>query len=471
MDTKSPSQLGATGSLSARVLAGKPPVAPEPNGPAGTGSNLRMAVAALCVLSLVLAAGCARKTASVAEVPGPRAATRPAPVYDTTAARPIVPRDWLERLALKRGPDFKLVDRLMDGRTRPPAFDRRPLPRPPADARIADGVPTLDDSNPFPEPLPLPPKAATVVVGTALSTYRTRTRQEVLSAIVPLLDNIQREVNVRSSVVLLEQPREIYFGLIDGKQQMIIGHIFEYFLVRSWFAGQKDSGVIPLAWAYPAYARTMEGNLPGVPGTSILLVVAGDAPYRRFSDLKGTRLALTVNYVHAPGAFLTRQLADIGHATDQPFFSKVTLRRYPKDAVIDVIKGKADVACVDEGTVEALDRFYGIGDNGIRTLAVSPRYNLDTLYTSQNNVATHRTEIELTQRQIETLGKDAEGQEVLFFFDTRSWSAYHEGDYSVPEQYFGDFVKFLSETPVDLKPLLDPKAPVDTHTYDRYGDD
>jgi len=152
-----------------------------------------MAVAALCVLSLVLAAGCSRKTASVGASPAPQASTQPAPVYDTTVARPIVARDWLERLALKRGPDFKLVDKLVDGRTRPPAFDRQPLSKPQADARIADGVPTLDDANPFPEPVPLPPKAATVAVGTALSTYRTRTRQEVLSAIVPLLDNIQRD--------------------------------------------------------------------------------------------------------------------------------------------------------------------------------------------------------------------------------------------------------------------------------------
>ena len=65
----------------------------------------------------------------------------------------------------------------------------------------------------------------------------------------------------------------------------------------------------------------------------------------------------------------------------------------------------------------ALDRFYGLGHR-LRTLEVSPRYNIEVLYTSMNNLAVRRTEIELTQRQLTTLGKDPEGQEVLFFFDT-----------------------------------------------------
>jgi hypothetical protein len=67
-------------------------------------------------------------------------------------------------------------------------------------------------------------------------------------------------------------------------------------------------------------------------------------------------------------------------------------------------------------------RFYGLAPR-VRTLAVSPRYNLDVLYTSANNVATHRTEIELTQRQLTTLPKNPEGQEVLFLFDQAGWQA------------------------------------------------
>src|SRR5439155_549525 len=82
-----------------------------------------------------------------------------------------------------------------------------------------------------------------------------------------------------------------------------------------------------------------------------------------------------------------------GQPAGAAFFSKVTLRRYAKDAVIDVLKGAADVTCVDQGTVGALCRFYGI-DSRVRTVAVSPRYNVDVLYTSLNNLATHRTEVE-----------------------------------------------------------------------------
>jgi hypothetical protein len=148
----------------------------------------------------------------------------------------------------------------------------------------------------------------------------------------------------------------------------------------------------------------------------------------------------------------------------------VTLRRYAKDAVLDVLYGKADAACVPLGTMGALNRVYGL-DQRMRSLAVSPRYNLDVLVTSLNNVATHRTEIELTQRQLATLRKNAEGQEVLFFFDQEGWQ-YPQGDEIGPaEAAFEDFLTFYDKTPVDLKPLLDPLAPVDRRTYDRAGDE
>jgi hypothetical protein len=253
---------------------------------------------------------------------------------------------------------------------------------------------------------------------------------------------------------------------------MEIGHVFEYLLVRAWFEKAPDNGAILLSWAAPAHVRTTEldRDLPGVPGTSIELVVAAAAKYQTPADLKGARLALPANDVDAPGAFLARMLTDLGHPADQPFFGRVTLRRYPKDAVIDLLKGKADVACVDQGTIAALDRFYGLGQR-VRTLAVSPRYNVDVVYTSLNNVATNQTEIELTQRQLTTLGKNPEGQQVLFFYDVAAWFNYHEGDLDSARNHFGDFVSFLERTPVDLKPLLDPNAPVDTRTYNRLGDE
>jgi len=93
------------------------------------------------------------------------------------------------------------------------------------------------------------------------------------------------------------------------------------------------------------------------------------------------------------------------------------------------------------------------------------------LYTSANNVATHRTQIELAQRQLTTLAKNPEGQEVLFFFDEGGWYNYRAGDIDVAREHFSDFVTFVEQTPADLKPLLDPKAPVDRRTYDRYRDE
>jgi len=417
-------------------------------------------------------AGCGPKAVSVSQAPASQPSPVPAtaPAFDTTAARPIQPRDWLERWALERGADFKLIDSLMDPITAPPPFDREPAPALPAQATITDGVPVLNDVDPFPAPLPLPHKEVTIRSGAARSTYRTRTRQEVLSSLAPLFDLIQREVNVRTSTILYENPKEIYFGLLDGKTQTIISHVFDYLLVRSWLASQEGKRAIPLSWSQAANLPMRTDEEGGKPGHSVLLVVARDAPYRSAADLKGTRLALTANYTYAPGTFVTEVLMGLGHPLDKPFFSKVTLRRYTKDTVIDVIKGKADVACVDEGTVAALDRFYGVAQQ-VRTLATSPRYDLDVLYTSENNAATYRAEIELTQTQVTTLGKNPEGQEVLFLFDTQAWHNFCTDDFAVAEEHFANFLKFLSQTPVDLKPLLDPHAAIDARTYDRYGDE
>ncbi len=432
---------------------------------------------ALALLLATVAFGCASQDGSARSqtqpaASQPAAATQPAPVYDATRPRPVPPRDVFERWALERGADFELVDRLMDPRTQVPAFDRPPLASRPADARISADVATLDDTDPFRAREPLPPMDVTLRVGIARSTYRTREPPEVLSAAQPFIDLVQREVNMRGAAVLHDGAPEAYYGLLDGQVQMEIGHVFDYLLVQSWFADVRDNGVILLSWASPAHPRTtaLDRDLPGVPGTSIELIVAADARYKTPADLRGARLALAANYVDAPGAFLTRLLQDLNHPLDQPFFGSVALRRYPKDAVIDVLKGKADVACVDQGTVGTLARFYGL-EQRIRTLAVSPRYNVDVLYTSQNNVATHRTQIELAQRQLTTLDKDPEGQEVLFFYDVSGWHNYRAGEMDVAREHFADFVTFLEHTPVDLKPLLDPAAPVDRRTYDRYGDE
>lgn len=415
----------------------------------------------------------AQPSAKSGSTAGPAAAD-PAPnvVYDPYAPKPVPPRDFLERTAQERGGDLRMVDKIMDPRTAVPEFDRQPLGPPAPDAVIAPDVPVLNDTNPFPPFEPVPPKEVTIVVGIARSTYRTREPEEVLSAAQPFIDLTQREVDVRGEAVLHEQPDEIYYALLDGREQMEISHVFDYLLVRSWFEGAADNGSILLSWAQPAHPRTtpQDRGFFGPPGTCIELIVAKDAKYQAPADLKGARLALAANYVDAPGAYLTRTLMDLKHPLDQPFFGSVTLRRYAKDTIIDVLKGKADVACVDQGTVGALDRFYGLGER-IRTLAVSPRYNIDVLYTSANNVATHRTEIELTQRQINTLAKNPEGQEVLFFFDEQGWYNYRESDLAAAREHFPDFVKFRQETPADLKPLLDPNAPVDRKTYDRIGDE
>jgi ABC-type phosphate/phosphonate transport system substrate-binding protein len=414
------------------------------------------------LVPLILLAGCApRTTEPTINVGG-----------DPTAPKPVAARDLLEQWARDRGVDFKLVDKLVDPFTPVPAFDREPLPPPAPDARLSADIAALDDTEPFPRAVPLPAKDVTIRVGLAHSTYRTREPEEVLSAAQPFIDLTQREVNVRGAPVLHEKPDEIYYALVEGQDQMVISHVFDYLLVRSWFADVENNGTILLGWAQPARPRVTEldREFPGPPGTCIELIVARDAKFKNFADLKGARLALAANYIDAPGTFLTRLLMDAGQPREEPYFDHVTLRRFPKDAVLDVLKGKADVACVDQSTIAALDRFYGL-QGRVRTLAISPRYNVDVLYTSENNVATHRTEIELTQRQLTTLAKNPEGQEVLFFFDEEGWHNYREDDIAAARAHFDDFLKFWQETPVDLRPLLDPQAPIDRRTYDRLGDE
>lgn len=406
----------------------------------------------------------------LAALPSTQPATQP--VYDTTLPRPVPPRDFLERWAMDRGRDLALVDKLMDKRTPLPPFRRTAPTGMPADARIAPGVPLLSEKDPFPEPIPLPPMEVTIRAGIARSTYRTRTQQEVHSAAAPFLDIVERDVNMRADDILYENPQDMYFDLVDGKTQLAIAQVFDALLIRSWIASSPDNREILLLWAQPAnpYTTPLDTDAPGPPGTSIVLLVAKDAPYRTFADLKGARLAMPAHYINAPGAFLTRQLMDIHQPLDQAFFGSVALRQYSKDAAIDVLKEYADVACVDEGTLGALADFYGL-DKQFRVLTVSPHYNIDTVFTTVNNVTTHRSQIELAERMLLTLGRDPEGQEVLFFFDIASWNANREGDLSIAIDHFGDFLEFLQHTPVDLKPLLDPHAPVNRKTYTRYGDE
>jgi len=394
------------------------------------------------------------------------------PTYDTTAPKPVAPRDRKERQVMERTRGLRMIDELMDKRTPLPPFDREPLPPLARETGVSDEVALLPDRDPFAEPPGLPAKEVTIEVGIGRSTYRTREREEGLSAVQPFIDLVQREVNIRGDAQLYETAGEVFHAMRQARIQMAVCHVFEYLLIRDWFAGEEDNGTVPLATARPARPRTtaLDSEFVGTTGTSIELIVAADSRFHNPADLKGSRLAMAANVVPGPGAFLTRLLADLGHPAATPFFSKVTLRRYSKDAVIDVLKGAADAACVDQGTVGALCRFYGI-DAKIRTVAVSPRYNVDVLFTSMNNLAARQEEIELTQRQLTTLGKDPEGQEVLFFFDVEGWSNYRDGDIATPKAHYPDYLRFLDETPVDLLPLLDPKAPVDRRTYDRFGDE
>ena len=394
------------------------------------------------------------------------------PVHDTTRPKPVTPRDHREREVARRAGGLRMVDRLMDPKTQLPPFDRSPLPPLPSDSGISDGVAFLDDRGPFAEVPPLTPKESTIDVGISRTTYRTREPEEVLSAVQPFIDLVQREVNIRGTAHLHETADSLFFDMVESRIQIAACNVFEYLLVRDWFADKESNGTVLLATARPARPRTtdFDRGFSGAPGASIELVVAHDSAYMNPADLKGARLAMPANIIPAPGAFLTRLLADLGHPRTVPFFAQVTLRRYGKDAVIDVLKGKADAACVDQGTVAALCRFYGI-EKRIRTLAVSPRYNVDVLFTSLNNLEARREEIELTQRQLTTLGKDPEGQEVLFFFDVEGWSNYRDDDIAVPRAHYDDYLKFIEETPVDLLPLLDPRAPVDRRTYDRLGDE
>lgn len=396
--------------------------------------------------------------------------TRPA--YDTTLPKPVAPRDALERAVVERGADLRLMDRWLDPRTLPRPFARQPLASRPAGAAFARGQPLLDDENPFPDELPLPPKEISIHVGICRSTFKTREPAEVLAAAQPFVDLAQRQVNVRGAPVLHETADEAYYALLEGREQLLIANVFDYLMIRSWLQEQEGNGTVLLGWAQPARPRVtdLDRDTPGPAGAAVELVVAADAPLQSFAELRGKRLALAANVVPGPGTFLTRLLADAGQPADAAYFGSVTLRRYPKDALLDLLKGKADVACVDQSTVAAVDRFYGLGSR-LRTLAASPRYSFDVLFSSVNNLQTHQTEIELTQQQLNTLDKDPEGQEVLFFFDTEGWKFYREGDIDVALANFRDYVRFVQQTPVDLQPLLDPAAPVDRRTYDRLGDE
>lgn len=394
---------------------------------------------------------------------------RPPEGTSLTAPKTMEPRDGWERWVANRGADFRLLDAALDARTRPPEFLRVPPPQRPASVQIAKDLPLLDDEAPFAEPPGLASKPVAIHVGVARSTFRTREPEEVLAAAAPFVDLAQREVNVHGAPLICDGAEQVYFTLQDEKAQLMIGHVFEYLVVASWFAQTPEDRAVLLSVGQPARVRDTSAG-EGINGTSILLIVPADSKLENFADLKGKRLALAANYVHAPGTFLTHLLHEAGQPPAEAYFGQVTLRRFSKDAVIDVLKGRADVACVDEGTLAMIEAFYGLNGR-LRVMAESPPYNVDLVYTSTNNVHDYRTEIELTQRQLNTLGKNPEGQEVLSLFDMAKFAYYRDGDLEVPRSHFDEYLKFINETPIDLKSLLDPAAPVDRRTYDVQGNE
>jgi hypothetical protein len=172
-------------------------------GPFGAAIRVHMTP---CILGLVAVAtalivGCASKGHRAETQAASQPASRP---YDTTIPRAMAPRDALERLALERGVDFRLIDRLMDEQTKSPAFARQPLPPMRPDAGISDNVGLIDEGDPFPATEIVPAKEPGINVGLGRSTFRTHTPEEVLAAVVPFQDLEQREVDVRPNIALFE---------------------------------------------------------------------------------------------------------------------------------------------------------------------------------------------------------------------------------------------------------------------------
>ena len=144
--------------------------------------------------------------------------------YDTTVAKPYAPCDWLERLALYRTPDFKIVDFFMDKQTEPPPFSRYPVAASrPADARMAENLPLPDDENPFPGPVTRPAEETTFRVVASLSTYRTRMPTELASSASLAFDLIIRDVDIWAAAVLADTPEQV--DLRPARRQGADGHL------------------------------------------------------------------------------------------------------------------------------------------------------------------------------------------------------------------------------------------------------
>lgn len=391
----------------------------------------------------------------------PRAAAS-RPVYDTTLPRPVPPRDALERWAYGRGADLALVDRIVDRSTTPQPLDR-PAP-PPVDwpiTRPAASRPAVSPAEP----------STPLRIGVAPGVLGNRAADELSAVAEALTRFLQSHGAPAIQLVPMAGAEALAQGLRAGTTDLALGDAFDYLLACHEAPG-PDAAPVALLWAQPAGACTLP--LPpgsaGPRGASVLLLAAQQGALRTFADLKGKRLAMVAGLSNGAGTFLARQLRDSSHPLDQPFFGSLTLRLYAKDAVLDVLKGKTDAACIDESALAALLALHDL-HQALRVLAVSPGYRLDVLFAPAQMDASRQARVEALQRALLRLEDDAGGRQVLWLLDMSGWNVCREGDLAPARRCFEDFLQFRRNPPLDLKPLLNPHAPVNAQSYNRYGDE
>lgn len=246
---------------------------------------------------------------------------------------------------------------------------------PPPPTPLATPLPELSDDE-------LP-----VYTFAAVGSNVLKTNREVL----PILRYLGRRVGARFRLVYCESYKKIMQVVREDAAD------FAWLAARTYLTLETDTGCVPLA----QYLRRGQPSYRGI------LVVPRDSKAQSVNDLKGTRLALvnrnsTSGYVY-PMYYFHRH----GIVPDR-FFRRITYEGKHENALLAVVRGNADAACLEEPVLRFFEGKVDLAS--IRILGVTG------LIPNGPIVARRALSDELRERVATALTgmeRDAEGRKVI----------------------------------------------------------
>jgi ABC-type phosphate/phosphonate transport system substrate-binding protein len=177
-----------------------------------------------------------------------------------------------------------------------------------------------------------PPAASTVRIGMLSSMFKDVPPAMFNALSAPLYSLVQAQTGLKSDLVLVPTPDELWQQMDEGKIQFGVFHGFEF----AWMK-QKQPALHALMIAAPQYRPIR-----------VFLVVHSTSTASEFGDVKDKALAFPTGSREYSKLFLDRSCLALGKPAEA-FFAKVTRPKTAEDALHDVVDNTTVQAAVVDG--------------------------------------------------------------------------------------------------------------------------